>query len=125
MNVRSSCCFIQFEVQERKPMTSLWNRTPSMCVSLCFMGISPIYGGWEGGEAEVTEHEHKLTNKRHKRILRAGIPKEKTRGQKRVTQWLFSQTSQGNSVLNIPVPRSHGRFVESEFLGIKPDKDIL
>lgn len=50
-----------------KAKNPLWNRPPTMCIPLCFMGslhrrISRICAG--GG---VTEHKHKLRSKRQKK----------------------------------------------------------
>lgn len=96
---------------------------PPQCVPLYVSRRkSYLWWWWEGGEAEVTEHEHKLTNKRHERILRVGRDQK---GRKGLHSGSSVRFHQGIPFWKYLCPGTTAGFIESEFLGIKPDKDIL
>lgn len=100
-------------------MNPLWIRPPTISVLLCFKG-SLRRGIIRVCVCRVSEHEHKLTNRRKiKAFVGKKYRRERPR-RKRVTGWLSTQASQWNSFLKTPVPMSHSRSVESEFLVIRP-----
>lgn len=100
-------------------MNPLWVRPPTMSVPLYFKGtlhrrIIHVC------VCRVSEHKHKLTNRRKiKAFVGRKYLRERPR-QKRVTGWHSTQASQWNSFLKILVSMSQSRSFESALLVIRP-----